>query len=388
MKFSTTVELLQFWLAKAGVVLGKRSTTSVVDGYVFSVVDGRVQIVCTDRVSFCFVQTQIQVEEEGELFIVPASTLDTILSNSKADHSITLKSLPEDFFEVTCGDYVGEKVSGLHLKDFPDIISVQKDRDILSSGSVESFCNSIQRVQYVMEEGVRAEDYRVLFKDGKCFASTQERLQFVPTDLHKDVSIIVPLNAVKVVKFLELSKASSSELKITESDEHLFFHSGEDVFACQKWKIGNSKKKEKVDEKNQYESMMKGVKDTVSFEIMSAALYSAVVLASVTCESNSTTIYFEFEEDKIFIIGRDKLGNFGYSVLDVDVKASRPEALKTVRAVGWSWVLPAIKATGWKSIKVSFLDQRWLLIEAEESKGMIGQRSAFGVNRIKADKGS
>lgn len=385
MKFKTRIKMLEHWLKIASTALGKSAATQTVDGYYFRKKDGMLEIVGTDKKNFAFARTSIQLEKEGEPFALRASVLDTLINYSSPDAEVLFEVVSHlddgdsAVVRVECGDYVGKSLVSLSLANFPENFpAFDYDQPLLLN--IDGFCQSISRVKYVAE-GISTSQVKkeVVFKRGKCWVGTAVRYQEVDTGFDKNVDVSVPFEALRCVKLLELLRQKHEDtFSFAESDTFLYFSVGNHCF------VSGKAERAETDKQKEFDGFLIG-KKALTFEIMTASLYRAVVLASATCEQSSAEITFEFEKDKLFVIGKDRHDNSAYVQLDVHIKADTQKVLERVSGAGWHWLVSAIMATGGKSLSVRF-DKHFVVFESEKSRGFCPLLSKHNVDRTIAGK--
>lgn len=376
MKFNIPVYKLEHYLSKAASALGSGQATASMQGFWFSVRNKRLIIWCTNGTSFAEVEADVEftMTEKIEGFVIEASRLTSLVSNL---NSTDIVSFEEEGIKVKieCGSYKGEWVV-LEKKSFP-----LRPDDMPSSTqpvliNIKDFCKSIEVVKYAAE-GLMGAERRIVFSKGSCWGASGVRYQAVISGLPEDVDIVIPFAAFGVVKFLEKSSQSDEDkFSYTESNEHMYFSVGRDVFICQK--AIDSQREEDI---RFGESLSK---KALWFEVEVDNFHKAVVRASLTCEAKSAEIRFEFGEGVLYMIGRDKFENQGIDKLIVSPQGDLSQ-LEKVRIAGWAWVLAALHAARAKAVRIIF-DGDFMVIATDTSRGILALVSSHGTKRLTANK--
>ena len=367
MEFEVHVRKFKYYLSKAATALGSGRATETIYGYRMRSFKGYLQIACTDRNTWTLVITDIPVHGEDE-FAVGVDVLHSVVSYLNDDTMISLRQ-EKGFVLVKSADYVG-KWRVMDIKKFPDKPPSSHSEMIPLNNYV--FRKSIEAVRYTVEGAISP---FVVFGDGLCWAGLDQRMQEVVTGFDSNLTFSIPLVNLGLIKFLELcGDVNDRELKFgfVEEEDFLYLYHGDSLFICQK--VAHSAEDirkrfyDNLDESNQ-----------LVFDKEVQALQRAVTLASATCEQRSAIIRFEFEDDKLYVIGEDKHSDFGYANVAVNIKGNK-KLMEKVKSIGWHWVLAGLSAVKDKTVTLKF-DKEFLIIKGDSSVAIMALVSDYGTSK-------
>lgn len=376
MKFNIPVYKLEHYLSKAATALGSGLATATMQGFCFSVREKRLLIWCTDGKSFAEVETDVyftMVDEDVEGFILEASKLSSLVAYLSSQDNISFERT-DTKVKIESGGYEGEWI-GMKKKNFP-FRPDEMPPGTQASLNIKDFCKSAESVKYAAE-GLMGAERRIVFRRGSCWGASKVRYQSVISGLPEDVDIVIPFAALGVVKFLEKSKQSDKdEFDYTEGNGYMYFSVGQDVYICTKAVDSEQ------DETFEFDARLSDKALWVELEVND--FYNAVFRASLTCEAKSAEIRFEFAEEALYVIGRDKFENQGIDKLVVSPQGDLTQ-LGGVNIAGWAWVLAALQAVKAKAVRIIF-DGGFMVIATDNSRGILALVSSHNVKRLTASK--
>jgi len=361
MKFKVSVEKLLYRLQR--VMSGLGGGGSAFNYYFFTVEDNFVDITCTDGDIFAKVQTEITPEDAKiHNFDVNVTALHGLLSLAETEE-ISF-DCDGTRVEIKCGDYSGSWLAkgSVHRVDFP-AFSTEQPVSLEDQGA--SFVDAIGRVKH-------AAMHRMVFQNGFCYAGDLLRYQEVNNVLPPEISFAFLPTAFNVVKFLRMNPVF--RLGFAESEKHLFFYDGGDVFVVPKHENNEKLKTEKGAEKDDWDKRELTGKQSY-FTVDIAALSKVIMRASLTCEENSLSLLFKIEEDKLTVFGNDSRGNHGEESVAISLQGS-----KTVikRKAGWNFFVAALTASGEKAVTIYF-DKHVGIVKTDKIRGGFSLMSEYGV---------
>lgn len=374
MKFSIPVYKLEYYLGKAATALGSGQLTASMQGVCFTSGD-YLNIWCTDGKSFAEVETDISIEEGGESFILNSVWLLSLVAYLDSKNDVSFELLDSGRVKIVGGSYEGEWTV-LKEENFPNRLERVSEIDQPMLLNIKDFCKSIESVKYAAE-GLMGAERRIVFRRGLCWGASGVRYQSVISGLDDSVNIVIPFASLGVVKFLTMSKQTDEDkFAYGETETHMHFYVKRDVFSCGK-AVFSEQDEESVFNKRLSDKHL-------WFELEVNDFHRAVSLASLTCEQKSAEIYFEFDKETLYVIGRDKYENQGIDKLIVSPQGDLSQ-LGGVKIAGWAWVLASLHAVKAKAVRITF-DDNFLIITTDSSRGILALVSSYNVKRLTTNK--
>lgn len=369
MEFKMSVEKFRFLFNLASTAMGE-----IVQ---FTSSDGEIRMVCSDGVTFTNVY-MCDVEEDAveESFGVNGNTLKSLLGTLVNGDSVEVKF---DGVKVAirsgsyCGDWFPVRKDWLITMpvSFAELFNWTVDERTELPKS--EFVLAINRVKYATEGVANDGHQRIVFRRGKCWGKSFYKYHEVQTAFGEDVDIVIPTEGLGIVKFLELSGESVFGFK--NDGGHLLYLVGRHQFVSRTMKAESGDKDDDLD----IEKLLDPSKQ-VSFIKEAGRLQSAIIRASATCEPKSAEVHLEFGDNKLYVVGVDKVGNVGYDVVDVNLQGDL-SFVSVPKVVGWHWVLPAIMHAGMAAVTIK-VDVQCLVVESETARAVLTFAKYENVKRI------
>lgn len=315
LEFQTKKFTLEALIMKSMNAVPTRNLMPVLSNFLIEVEENHLRVAASDlQLSVLAESPLVTVKQPGRA-VFPAKKLQEIVraapdgevhvsvevKNNKASAHITATSSSDT--------HPSKWVLRLmQSEDFPVFPDASEEEFVAVSRS--KFLQAVKQVrQAVTQDTMRGNLRMIDIRDGKVRASDGVRYQQVELEFPLDIAI--PINAVDdLVKVLGLSEIE--EFSVADTDRHLLFRIGKDLFIAQKM----SHEFPSVDEtllapalENQYE-----------LHVDRKALVSAIRRVRITSDEETSVVLLHIEDDSVTVSSKDKKGSYSEQVIDATWK--------------------------------------------------------------------
>jgi len=307
---------LEYLLEKASVVPVGVTAPLSLQGFLFSLKEGKILEVCrTDTLLSVLARTDMVtvLDESPPLEVLIHSDRLSRLVKSLESDTIQMKTLSSENVEIKAGNYFACWRS-LSLSKFPRIPLWKEDELSFISLDSEKFIEAVSRVLPVADqEGFQINLRQLYFQKGLCWATDGFSYREVVTGLPSTFDLILPIIAAKLVKFIKLSQMDS--FLFAEDNSFYYFVLGKDVFVCRVSNVSPPSVESLL-------SVLSGEKQ-IWFLVEKKHLIDLVSRIGITCEEGSKRVSFSITDDRLTISGKDDMGNQSQESLVIGLQGSK-----------------------------------------------------------------
>jgi DNA polymerase-3 subunit beta len=321
-------------LSKAVSVLATKDLLPILKNFNVNVSEGSFLVVATDLELAVIAQSElIHCIEPGVAVFPGSKLLDIVKTCADAVVSVVVK---DDVAVIDCAGATWS-IQLMDAADYPEVPSVE-DADVIEITRVV-FASALMKVKgAAAKEGVRPALQMIDVSNGNIRASDGAVFRQVHVAELEEIEMQIPLGAVEdLIKLLRSTE--SDKMEIGQTEDHLLFVVGGDVFLISKANV----------EYPDVETMLliPARKNNVNLTVDRKQFIDGIRRVRVNADTDTKSLVMELTENMLVLKAHDKYGDFAEQILDVHYSA----APRTV-GVNHENMLDALKAVDSPSISV------------------------------------
>lgn len=280
---------------KASAVVPSKDLMPVLKNFLVEVSPGSVRVVATDmELSVVCSTGLVEATGEGRMVIPAKKMLDIVREAPDGDILFTLAD------ELTI--QAGGASWTLRLPPGDDYPGIPDSSQVTwTTVSLEELLTGIQSVRYAAAQDMTRPSLMMLnVKDKKMTAC--DGVRFQQTDVTFDIDVQIPIGAVNdLVRLLKAYTDVVKEIEVGETEFHLVFKVGSDVFIAAKLMASFP----------DVESLLlrPALMNKDALGLARADLVTAVRRVRINADPESSAIVLELSENACRVVSRDKWGN-------------------------------------------------------------------------------
>lgn len=349
-------DFLEHILRKVGTVLVDKGASEWLQSFLLELDGGVLKVARTDTELTAVVYTdKIKVisAEAPTRSLIGAEKFRELVPKLDGDEVRLI--LTEDRVQLKSAGYSGI-LRPCDVSKFPSIATGSGDS--VMKLPARKFARALERVNYAASEGQLQDSLRqVVFEGGRCWAFDGFRYQEVAAHLPKGFKLTLPIIALEIVKFIDLSSVDVIEFE--ETEDFYFFKAGNDMFLCKHSHVIPTSEA----------SLLKTLNEEKQGVFLTdvAKLENMIKRIKFTAEEKSGKVHFKVQEKQLTLSAEDAFGNKSQDVLPISLQGNKKEREFDMR---WFLLLEALGAIKDKGVLVG-VDEKFLVLKSDDSRALV-----------------
>jgi DNA polymerase III sliding clamp (beta) subunit (PCNA family) len=354
-------DFLQFLLNKASTVSVAGGKALFLKSFLIELDGETLKIARTDMELAAVAytkQVEIVSKEVPTRVLVDAEKFYNLVKELGGD--VVSLRVSKDEVEIEGGSYKGVWKT-YDLSKYPSI-ATSSGKNVIKLDA-QKFVHALERSNYAASRGQMQTNLRqVMFENGRCWATDMARYQEIMTNLPKLFKMTLPVIALDLIKFIELSGVETFEFE--EAEDFYFFKVKDDLFLCRHPHVkvvNESLLFKKLNEEKQG-----------SFLVDVEKLRSIIGRIRLTAETQAGKVHFEVSKDDktLTLSAEDDFQNKSREAFPILLKGNKKETTRKFD-MNWMLIFDALQAVRRQKTVEIFIDKEYLILKSEDSKALI-----------------